>query len=216
LTALAPAALYSTDARVLVQASLTAWSKPAQAMSDDLDRARDSIDAAAERQARGIAVLISVLAAALAIAEMQEKGAQNAYMTSHIQVSDDYAFYQAKTVRSNLYVLHAETLAALPSSADPAMSREIADARAMAARLDDDQVTKGRKQLLEQAHHHEDERQRHFERYERLEYVVGALQIAIVLASMSVVTRVLTLAVGAGVLGAGAAAVGVLVAAGRM
>jgi hypothetical protein len=189
-------------------------------MSDDLDRARDSIDEAREAhehgdgRARYIAVLISVLAAGLALAEMQEKAAQNEYLTQHIQVSDDYAYYQAKTVRADLFTLHAQMLAALPNAADPAVQQEIAAARATAARLQDDDKTQGRKQLLAQAEHDRAERDRHAHRYEWFELVVGALQIAIVLASVAVVTRVRGLAWGAGAVGAGAIAAGVLIFAG--
>ena len=53
-----------------------------------------------------------------------------------------------------------------------------------------------------------------FHRYHEFELVVGALQIAIVLASVSVVTRVTPLAFGAGVIGCIAAIYGVLVAQG--
>ena len=190
-------------------------------MSDDIDRARDSIEEAREAHevhgdagARRAAILISVVAAALALAEMQEKGAQNEYMTRHIQVSDDYAFYQAKTMRANLYSLHADTLAALPDASAPAIAKQITDAREIAARLEDDEKTQGRKQLLALVDQHRRERDREERRYESFEFVVGALQIAIVLASVSVVTRVRALEVGAGVLGAGAIVAGLLIAAG--
>ena len=189
-------------------------------MSDDLERAQDGIEHAHEAHqhgdgsARRIAILISVLAAALALAEMQEKGAQNAYLTRHIEVSDDYAFYQAKTVRANVYSLHAELLASLPNAADPQVQKQIEAARATAARLEDDEKTAGRKQLMAQAEAHKAEREAQFHRYEQFELVVGALQIAIVLASVSVVTRIRTLAGGAGVLGGAAIVAGVLVAVG--
>ena len=55
-----------------------------------------------------------------------------------------------------------------------------------------------------------------FERYHKFELVVGALQIAIVLASVSVVTRVRSLAIVAGVLGGGGALYGLAVAAGMV
>ena len=47
-----------------------------------------------DTSARRVAVLIAVLAAALA--DMAEKGAQNEYLTHHVAVADDRAFYQAK------------------------------------------------------------------------------------------------------------------------
>ncbi len=180
-------------------------------MSDALDRARDSIDEAREKGARMIAILISVLAAALAIFEMQEKGAQTQYMARNIEVSDDYAFYQAKTVRWNLYGLHADLLAAQPDAADPAIRKQIDEARATAARLDDDPKGDGRKQLLAQVEEHKTERERQAHRYELFETVVGALQIAIVLASVSIVTRMVWLAGAAGVIGAAAILAGGLI-----
>ena len=186
-------------------------------MSDDLERAQKGIEDAHEAHerhgdsaARTIAVLISVLAAGLAIAEMQEKSSQNRYMAAHIQVSDDFAFYQAKTVRMNLYTTHAETLAALPNASEPTIQKEIADARANAKRIDTEKGT-GRRDLLAQAAEHKDEREHYAHRYELFEIVVGALQIAIVLASVSVVTRMRPLAVGAGLIGAAAIVAGILV-----
>jgi hypothetical protein len=187
-------------------------------MSDDLERARESMERAHERHvehgdgsARNIAILISVLAAGLALAEMQEKGAQNAYMTSHIEVSDDYAFYQSKKLRANLYAQEAELLASLPNAADPAVQARIATAHATATRLEDDEKGIGSKQLLAQAEAHKVLREQQFHRYELFEIVVGALQIAIVLASVSVVTRIKALATGAGVIGAAAIVCGVLI-----
>lgn len=186
-------------------------------MSDDLERAQKGIEDAHEAHerhgdtaARTIAVLISILAAGLAIAEMQEKSAQNRFMAAHIQVSDDFAFYQAKTVRSNLYALHADTLAAQPNAADPAVQKQIAADRATVERLDT-QKDSGRRDILAQAETHKVEREHYAHRYELFEIVVGALQIAIVLASVSVVTRMRALAWSAGAIGGGAIVAGLLV-----
>ena len=188
-------------------------------MSDALERAQEGMEKAHEAHvehgdngARRIAILISVLAAGLALAEMQEKGAQNAYMTKHIEVSDDYAFYQAKKARSNLYANQAELLASLPNAADPAVQARVAAAKATAQRLEDDPKSEGSKQVLEKVEKHKVQREEQFHRYELFEIVVGALQIAIVLASVSVVTRIRSLAHAAGVIGAGAIVCGVLIA----
>jgi len=184
-------------------------------MSDDIDRATEAIEGAhhaeAHRQdgsARNIAVLIAALAAALALSDMAEKSAQNAYLTHHIQATDDWNFYQAKNVRSNLYALQADTLESLPGAADPAVRKRIDAARAEAKRLDDDEKSLGRKQLAAKAHASEQERDEAFHRFHLFEMVVGALQISIVLASVSVVTRVRLMALAAGVLGGGASLFG--------
>jgi hypothetical protein len=67
-------------------------------------------------------------------------------------------------------------------------------------------------QLAERAKGQEAARDIAFHRYHEFELVVGALQIAIVLASVSVVTRIVALALGAGVIGALAAAFGAVTA----
>jgi len=183
-------------------------------MGDTLDQAREAMDGARERNARYVAIVISVLAAALALAEMQEKAALTEYMTRNIEVSDDYAFYQAKTLRAASKTGTADVLDSLPNATDPAMAKRAADARAEAARLLDDDKTRGAKQLRAQAEGHTAQREELHHRYELFELVVGALQIAIVLASVSVVTRVRTLAWVAGAIGVGAIAAGVMVFAG--
>jgi hypothetical protein len=184
-------------------------------MSDSLETAKQAIEGAEETEAerkdgsaRNVAVLIAALAATLALAEMGEKAAQNDYLTHHIQASDDWNFYQAKTIRSNFYSLQAETLESLPTAADPAVRKRIDAALAQSKRLDDDEQTLGRKQLMEKAHASERDRDRAFHRFHLFEAVVGVLEIAIVLASVSVVTRVRQLALGAAVLGGAAALFG--------
>ena len=157
-------------------------------------------------------MLIAVLAAALALAEMGEKGAQNAYLTHHIAASDDWAFYQAKNVRATVWAAEAGMLANLPNAADAGPQAEIKRAKETEARLRDEPQGDGMKQLAERAQSREAARDEAFHRYHEFELVVGALQIAIVLASVAVVTRILALAVGAGVIGAIAAGFGLFVA----
>ena len=193
-------------------------------MSDDLEQARQGMEHAHEaraahpahddRGARRVAVLISALAAGLAIAEMAEKGAQNEFLAHHISTSDSWAFYQAKTLRSAMVGQQIEVLASLPNAADPEVATRIAAARAEQARLNDDEKSQGRKQLRAQAEAEAKTRDAVGEHYHLYEYVVGALQIAIVLASVSVVTRMWLLAAAAGVIGGAAAVFGLVVGAG--
>ena len=88
-------------------------------------------------------------------------------------------------------------LAAVPLAAFALPFPEDA-ARATVARLNDDEKTLGRKQLRAQAEQKERLRDEAFEHYHKYEGVVGALQITIVLASVSVVTRIRLLALAAG------------------
>lgn len=191
-------------------------------MSDDIEQAQQGLEHAHHEAeghgahndtgARRVAILISVLAAALALAEMNEKGSQNEYLTHHIAASDAWAFYQAKNIRSDQQRNLAALLDSLPNAADAEVHKRAEAARAEAARLDDDEKTSGRKQLREQAKEKERLRDEAFEHYHKYERVVGALQISIVLASVSVVTRMRWLAVAAGVIGGIAAGYGLGVA----
>lgn len=187
-------------------------------MSETIEHAREGIEHAHEGHsphvdttARRIAVLIAVLAAALALADMGEKSAQNAYLTHHIAVSDDYAFFQAKNVRATTWAAQAGILANLPNGADAGPQAEIKRAKETEARLRDEPGGDGMKQLSERAEANKMARDEAFHRYHQFELVVGALQISIVLASVAVVTRIVALAIGAGVVGAIAGAFGLFV-----
>jgi hypothetical protein len=188
-------------------------------MGNTIEHAREGIHEAHHAQAlhgdtsaRRIAVLIAVLAAVLALAEMGEKGAQNEYLTHHVAVADDWAFYQAKNLRAAVLAAEAGILANLPNAADPGPQAEIKRAHENEARMRDEPQGDGMKQLAERAKAQEAARDEAFHRYHQFELVVGALQISIVLASVAVVTRVTALALGAGVVGAIAAGFALLVA----
>jgi hypothetical protein len=170
-----------------------------------------------DASARRTAVLIAALAATLAVTEMGEKSSQNAYLTHHIQASDDWAFFQAKNIRSTVQSTTATVLESLPNNADPAVRSRIDAARAEAARLRDDPAAgDGSKQKAEQARAEEQLRALAFHRYHLFETTVGALQISIVLASVSVVTRVLWLVYAAAAIGAAAGLFALAIAAGAV
>jgi Domain of unknown function (DUF4337) len=174
-------------------------------MSEAMERADEIHEHASHRDpwARGVALLVSVLAAALAITEIGGKAAQNAYLTDHVSLSNDWAFYQAKNLRSVVRISEADLLASLPNAADPAIQTRIKEAKDYAARMrDDPEGGEGMKQLAVTAHGKEVTRDAAEHRYHSYEYSVGALEIAIVLASVSIVTRIRALTLGAGAVGA--------------
>lgn len=185
-------------------------------MSESFERAHETVEHHGEHSdnwTRGVAVLISFLAAALAMTEIGGKAAQNAYLTYHVALSNDWSFYQAKNLRAVVRNAEAELLASLPNAADSAIQKRITDAQDYSARMRDDPKTnEGMKQLAEQAQHKEVLRDEEMHRYHSYEYAVGALEIAIVLASVSVVTRMRPLTYGAAVIGAAAAGASLCVA----
>ncbi len=185
-------------------------------MSETIEHAKEGIEEAhhhGDSRARRIAVLIAVLAAGLALADMNEKSAQNQYLTHHIALSDDWGFFQAKNVRATVRAAEATVLESLPP--DPAIAGRVKAARDEEARLRDDPAKgDGMKQLTERAQIQTEMRDHAFHRYHQYEIVVGGLQIAIVLASVSVVTRMVALAYAGGVLGALAGIYGLLIGGG--
>ena len=163
--------------------------------------ASDNSDHSDNKGPRRVAILIAALAAALALAEMGEKAAQNSYLTHHITVSDTYAFLQAKNIRRATYLSAADVIDSLPSTDDAARKRSAA-LRAEADRMASDPKTnEGSKELGLRAKAETHARDEAFEEYHHFERSTGALQIAIVLASVSVVTKVRALTYTAALIG---------------
>jgi hypothetical protein len=188
-------------------------------LDDQIERAHETIEAAHHAHAEGfpwarmVAVMVSILAAALAVAEIGEKSSQNEYLTHHIALSNNWAFYQSKNERAVTREAEANLLESLPNASDAEVQKKIAAARAYAARMrDDPKGGEGMVQLAASSKTLEAQREAAFHRYHGYELTVGALEIAIVLASVSVVTRSRPLTVGAGIVGALAGAYGLVVA----
>lgn len=177
-------------------------------MVDPVDTAQDQIDAAHEERGdtdhwpRWMAVTVSVLAASLAIAELGEKSQQTEYLTHNIVASDTWNAYQAKNLRANLWSAQAGLMQSLPNAADSAIQERIKTAQEEAARMRDEPGSgDGMKQLRAKAEALEHERDLAFHAYHGFEHTSSVLQISIVLASVSVVTRVRALGVAAGAIG---------------
>jgi hypothetical protein len=166
--------------------------------TDSLERHHHLQQHPENRHAKRMALLIGILAAALAICEMGEKSAQNSFLARQIALNDDWGFYQAKSVKSDIAALQSAVLGALGRmSHDKSLLASAAVSDARAAKLTSDPAGReGKVQLKAQATTDAAMEEHQLERYHYLEIIVGALQIAIVLASVSVVTEV----VGFGVL----------------
>ncbi len=191
-------------------------------MSESIEHAREGIERAHEAHevtfnsaARWVAVLVALLAAALALAEVGEKAAQTAFLMNHISMTDDYAYYQAKNLHLSTLEDSIRILESLPGATDTAVQARIKAARAEQAMLRDNPVQgNGMKQLLATAAHHEAAAESALHREHGFSGATGALQIAILIASVSIVTAVRGLRLGAAAIGLAAIAFGFLVWAG--
>jgi hypothetical protein len=157
-----------------------------------------------------IGLLISVLALVLAFSETLGKGAQTQALTLNIEASNLWTFFQAKTQRQTIMKTAAETATLeLARTADPKakdqIEKQIAGWRKTVERYESEPETKeGRKELSARAKASEQKRDHALAAYHNYELASGAVQIAIVLASASIITGLAALvwiAVGLGIVG---------------
>jgi hypothetical protein len=160
---------------------------------------------------RGIAILITVLAALLAICEMSGKSAQHESLARNIEASNLWAFFQAKTIRQTVLRTGADGFETIGPESIPgrseAVTRRIERWRQTADRYETEPSTnEGRVELAARAKAAEAVRDKSLAAYHLFEYGSAAFQLAIVLASASVITAMVALAWvagGLGVVGAG-------------
>jgi hypothetical protein len=162
-----------------------------------------------------IALLIAVLALALALIETGAKSAQTEAISRNVQSSDIWAFYQARVIRQTVVKTAMEqaelTRPTAAPAAQPVIDAQVKTWRDTTARWEDDpKGGDGRKQLAERAKTAEAEHEKAMSRYHLYEYGAALLQVAIVIASASIVTSVSLLGVGSVLLGVAGIALGVL------
>jgi len=169
-----------------------------------------------ERGNKKIALLISVMALLLALAEMFGKSAQTEGISFNIKASDSWNFFQAKTIRQTTLRTAAQALAleaaTVPDQARAALLKQADDWMNTVARYESDPVEKdGRKELRAQAEAYEHQRDTQLARYHHYEFASAAYQIGIVLASAAIITGIMALvyaAMGLGVIGLAFVALG--------
>jgi hypothetical protein len=172
--------------------------------------ARDTSDTLAElreRGARHMALLIAALAALLAIVQTIGDNAAQDALKYNIDASNLWSFYQAKTIRQTSVRIAAELLeleldAVAPERKD-AWAKRLDGWKSTASRYESEPETnEGRKELVARAKAAEEARDRALATDNMYDVASAALQLAIVLASASVVVGVSWLAWAAGGLGA--------------
>jgi hypothetical protein len=156
---------------------------------------------------KGIALLIAVLALFLALSETLGKSAQTSALTDTVQASDTWSFYQARNIRATTVstakeILELEAAALTDPGPKAAVTQKIADWEKRIKRWESDpDKREGMKELSEKAKHLEERRDHKLEQYHNYEIASAALQIAIVLASASIITAIGGLAWLSGVVG---------------
>src|SRR5277367_7087444 len=149
---------------------------------------------------RKIALLIALIALCLALSETLGKGAQTESIAKNVEASNLWAFFQAKSIRRTTVQTAAEQAklglgAAGDDAAKAAVQKQIDDWQKTASRYrSEPETNEGTEQLAERAKHAEEERDLAAAKYHHFELASAAFQIAIVLASATIITGILALA----------------------
>ena len=149
---------------------------------------------------RKIALLIAVIALCLALSEMLGKGAQTESIARNVEASNLWAFFQAKSIRRTQIQTAAEqgklTLGTTTDeAAKAALAKQIETWEKTAARYRSEPETgEGTEQLAKRAKEAEATRDEATNKYHHYEYASAMFQIAIVLASATIITGMIWLA----------------------
>lgn len=167
--------------------------------------ASDTLSEVHERSggsAKRIALLIAAIAALLSIVEVSGGNAEQDAQKSNVDASNLWSFYQAKTIRQTTLRTAAEQLALeMPALAAPdrleAAQKQLQAWRATAERYETEPGPnggEGRRELMARAKAAEEIRDRALAKDDLFDFASAALQLAIVLASASVVIGIAWLA----------------------
>jgi hypothetical protein len=160
-----------------------------------------------------VALLIAILALFLALVETGAKSAQTEALARNVEAANLWSFFQARTIRQTTVRTAMEEAELAKQSAAPAVLTVIEAQQKLwaetVARWESEPATgEGRKELSARAKKAEVIRDRSMAAYHLYEYGAAAFQVAIVIASASIVTGVPLLAVGGAALGVVGAVLG--------
>jgi hypothetical protein len=145
---------------------------------------------------RNVGLLIGVLACLMAITTVAGANMMKQTINANIEASDTYAFYQAKTLRQQVWLASSDTMEALRLAVPdlPPAAKAFIDARQEAARKNiarwesAPETQDGKQELLRKAAAAIAQRDAAREHNEWFEIAEAMLQIAVVVASTAVLT----------------------------
>lgn len=142
-----------------------------------------------------VALLVTVIAALLAVTEISGKGAQTEALVANVQSNDQWSYYNAKDVRKTVVSTAGDMLEDLKVGTPPEvvtkLEARIVALRAEAAKYEDDPKPDGhgKKQIRAEAERFERERKAELNKYEIFEYASAAYELGIVLCSISMMLK---------------------------
>jgi uncharacterized protein DUF4337 len=153
-------------------------------MSEPDDLLKESVEEARSRFDRTVAMTMAIVAVLLATDALFGHRAHTEELLNQAKASDQWAYFQAKTVRRTIFEVGAD-LARISSAAPPAQTTAVAASfGANAARYD-----RETKAIEEQAREYERERDREARRANRYDLAEIFLEVAIVTCSIAILTK---------------------------
>jgi hypothetical protein len=142
-----------------------------------------------------VAMLVTLLAAFLAVTEISGKGAQTEALVANVNSNDLWSYYQARTIRQTIVDTVADTLEDLRVDASPELGarlqKRIEGFRAQSAHHQSNpEKGDGKVELQARAKATEEDRDRALARYHVMELASATYELAIVLCSISVMLEV--------------------------
>jgi hypothetical protein len=175
------------------------------------DEAADLMDKQTESDLfkQRAAAVIAFFAMVLAICGLGGSNAGKEAVNNNVLASNYFNFYQAKNMRQTSLTLAANelemgwlNLPGLPDAARQAMQARLEQYRKTIERYESEPDTQeGKKELMVKAREHEQKRDHALKQDPYFDYAEALLQIAIVLASVAIITGLAWLLVFGGVLG---------------
>ncbi len=155
----------------------------------------DHTSGESNRQKNRTALTISIFAMVLAITSLGGSNAGKDITQENILAANAYAFYQAKSIRQTTLKVAAADMElqllrepAMNAAAKEATQKKIEDYKKTIDRYESEPDTKeGKKELMVRAKEHEAIRDHAIRQDPWFDYAEGALQIAIVLLSVSII-----------------------------
>ncbi len=160
-------------------------------MNPDPKEVPVEVDPPADLFGKVVALAIAIMAVALAVAGLGGNNASEEALHANVEASNLWAFFQAKTIRQTSYKL-AKDLLVLQRSPDATQIEALAlDYQKKIDEYESEPETgEGRRELLVRAREHEAIRDRALRQDERFDMAETLLQVAIVIASVSILSRV--------------------------
>ncbi len=140
---------------------------------------------------RKVALVTAIFAVVLAITSLGGNNAMKEMILAQQQASDQWAFYQAKVIREHLYKSQKMMLETELDLMSGTLSQDVADKiQQSVKRLADEETRYGseKKPIEEEAKKLEEERDVNRKRDPYFDYAEVLLQIAIVMASVSIIS----------------------------